>query len=113
MGIFNMMELTNDKAAAPEENKTPVSDKSEAVKVDDDTTVIKNQDKVIELKGSLSEVYTKALNAEYALENIQNIVNTIVSENEEKTDGKVEPVYVDVINKDDIENQDVLTLSIT
>lgn len=106
MGIFNMMELTNDKSATPEE--TPVVDKTEAAKVDDTTTVIKKQDNVIELKGSLSDVYTKALNAEYALENIQSIVNSIISDNAEN---KIEPVYVEVIDKDEVENQDVLALS--
>ncbi len=74
----------------------------------DTTTVIKKQDNVIELKGSLSDVYTKALNAEYALENIQSIVNSIISDNAEN---KIEPVYVEVIDKDEVENQDVLALS--
>ena len=107
MGIFNMMELTNDKEAVPVETKEPVA-KSEAVKVDDTTTVIKKQDNVIELKGSLSEVYTKALNAEYALENIQNIVNSIVSDN---TDSKAEPVYVDIIDQEKLETEDALVLT--
>ncbi len=109
MGIFNMMELTSDKSATPEETKdTPEVNKTEAAKVDDTTTVIKKQDNIIELKGSLSDVYTKALNAEYALENIQSIVNSIVSDN---TESAAEPVYVEVIDKDEVENQDVLALS--
>ena len=100
MGIFNMMELTSDKSATPEETKdTPEVNKTEAAKVDDTTTVIKKQDNIIELKGSLSDVYTKALNAEYALENIQSIVNSIVSDN---TESAAEPVYVEVIDKDKV-----------
>lgn len=106
MGIFNMMELTNDKSATPEEQ--PAVDKTEAAKVDDTTTVIQKQNNVIELKGSLSDVYTKALNAEYALENIQSIINSIVSD---KTESAIEPVYVEVIDKEQVEEQDVLALS--
>ena len=68
MGIFNMMELANTQQAdANKPDEVVEVNKNEAGKVDDDTTIIKNQNNVIELKGSLSEVYTKALNAEYAL----------------------------------------------
>jgi hypothetical protein len=79
VGIFNMMELANTEQANPNKPDEVLEvNKTEAGKVNDDTTIIKNQNNVIELKGSLSDVYTKALNAEYALENIQSIVSSIV-----------------------------------
>ena len=100
MGIFNMMELANTQQAdANKPDEVVEVNKNEAGKVDDDTTIIKNQNNVIELKGSLSEVYTKALNAEYALENIQSIVSSIV---DSKSDSELNPMYVHVADADGV-----------
>ena len=109
MGIFNMMELANTQQAdANKPDEVVEVNKNEAGKVDGDTTIIKNQNNVIELKGSLSEVYTKALNAEYALENIQSIVSSIV---DSKSENELNPMYVHIADAEEIENQDPLAYS--
>lgn len=104
MGIFNMMELANTQQAdANKPDEVVEVNKNEAGKVDDDTTIIKNQNNVIELKVVLAKSIMKALNAEYALENIQSIVSSIV---DNKSDSELNPMYVHVADAEEIENQD-------
>lgn len=109
MGIFNMLEL--QKSEEPVE--TTVTKPIEAAIINDHETVIKNgKDKLIKLNGSLSEVYTQALNEVYASENMGamfNIINSIEDSTEIKQDQ--EDLYVHIVDNDQLEQADPLAIT--
>jgi len=102
MGIFSLMSNTSDDKTdnASEEKKV------EAIKGDDGITIKDKEDKKIELKGSLSQVYTDALNEMYATENMGSMLNLTMKRDEEENGGDNE-LYVHIVDKDEIENGDL------
>ncbi len=103
MGIFNMTSLGNDEQV--EEKK-----QIEANKVNDNTVVIKDsEDKKIKLEGSLSEVYTKALNEACALENMGSIINLKMKMlKDQEADGfKESDLYIHIPDQKEIEEGDI------
>lgn len=104
MGIFSLMGNTSsdDKAAENSEDK-----KVEAVKSDDGVTIKDKEDKKIELKGSLSQVYTDALNEMYATENMGSMLNLTMKRDEEENTVGDNELYVHIVDKDEIENGDL------
>lgn len=110
MGIFNMLDMKQDTEAKPVEDK-----KVQATKVDDSTVAIKDtEDKQIELNGSLSEVYTKALDEMYAAENMGSLLNLTLNRVEEEKHEEKTPeneLYVHIADQDKLEEGDIASMA--
>lgn len=104
MGIFNMM------AIADSEKKVDSEKTINADVVDDKTVVITdNEDKKIKIEGTLSEIYTKALDEAYAVENMGSIINLrrkMMNDSEVSGFNKND-LYIHIPDQKDIEENDI------
>lgn len=104
MGIFNMMTI------ADSEKKVDSKKTINADVVDDKTVVITdNEDKKIKIEGTLSEIYTKALDEAYAVENMGSIINLrrkMMNDSEVSGFNKND-LYIHIPDQKDIEENDI------
>ena len=103
MGIFNMTSLGNDEQV---EEKKQIN----ATKVDDNTVIITDkEDKKIKIEGSLSEIYTKALDETYAIENMGSILNLKMKmlADEDSEGFRESDLYIHIPEQKEIEEGDI------
>jgi hypothetical protein len=111
MGIFNILEMQNEQPEEKAEDRN-----IEVNQIDDNTVQLKDKEnKVVELSGSLSSVYTDALSQSYANESVGGIISIMKKRDEdnaeatghENTDLSNSDLYINIVDKDEVENGDI------
>jgi len=96
MPIFKITNKETNDDKITNDDKTINSDKV----INDERT---NEDKIVVIEGSLSKVFTEALNKAYAIESTYSMLEDIYSEENDDNDDKKQKAYVYAIDGDDMD----------